>query len=367
VTSKPIRYFSLAASSALVLVLAPLSPLDNMIGMETVAFAKSKGDNGNKGNKGKSGGNREKSGPKSGNTKASGNSERPGKSADQRSGDSGSGNQSSSKKDKRTTASRSGHKQTVAYQAAESETAAPVPQLSKKRNLRAQLGGLNSLNRNINGLMNSSDPRMDGVREFILASVESERALEQVELAQITLGDAETALGDHLALLLSENGFEGGTLSDLESRLAELESAPLLEDDEGFQEWQQERDLLVATLELVRTDETLQGLLTEFSDSEALLAELETTAAQLGESASEENLIAALLLAANKNRVAQSGEEYLTPEILEWAQKVLGVGEYQGLIDDYAARTGDDAPLTLGSVVIEDIDAPTVELADSSI
>ena len=360
--SKPTRHFALVVSSALVLVLAPMSPLDNLFGVGTEAFAKSKGNNGNGNASNKGGGNSENKSSKSGNTKASGNSARANKSTNQ-----GSANSSPNKKNKHKSASSSPHNQSSLDQSTEGETVAPVPQLSPKRNLRAQLGGLNSLNRNINGLMNSSDPRMDGVRDFILASVENERAKEQVELAQIALGDVETALGDHLAQLLSDNGFEGDTLSQLQSRLTELESAPLLETDEGFEEWQQERDLLTATLEVIRTDETLQGLLTDFSDSEALLAELEATAAELGESVSEEQLIAALMLAANKNRIEQSGEDYVTPEILEWAQKVLGVGEYQGLIDDYAARTGNEALLTLGSVVIEDIDAPTVELADSSI
>ncbi len=39
-------------------------------------------------------------------------------------------------------------------------------------NIHAKLAGLNSLNRNINGLMNSSDPRMVEVRTFIQASAD---------------------------------------------------------------------------------------------------------------------------------------------------------------------------------------------------
>ena len=48
--------------------------------------------------------------------------------------------------------------------AAEDETGEKV---HGNGNIHAKLAGLNSLNRNINGLMNSSDPRMVDIRSFI--------------------------------------------------------------------------------------------------------------------------------------------------------------------------------------------------------
>ncbi|MDB5542382.1 MAG: hypothetical protein JWQ89_4109, partial [Devosia sp.] len=50
------------------------------------------------------------------------------------------------------------------------------------------------------------------------------------------------------------------------------------------------------------------------------------------------DLTEALLVAANDNRVAQYGDGYVTPELLEWAKSVLGTGDYEGTIDAYLNR-----------------------------
>jgi len=347
VTPKSLSRFALVMSTALVLVLTPVSPLDNLILGGTEAFAKSKGNSGNA-NKNKGGGNSQSSRSKSSKSSNSGNAGAGGNS----------GQGGSSSKNKHATTTQQTQVASPSDTDVEDDSVAPVPQVSPKRNLHAQLGGLNSLKRNINGMMNSSDPRMEGIREYILASAESEQAQLQAELAEAATADAGAALGDYLSQLLIDNGYEGSSLADLENRLAELEGAPLLDTDEGFEEWQAEVDKLTATLELLATDETLQGLQSDLSDAELLQAEIEAAAAELGEASSDESLIAALLLAANDNRIAESGDDYLTPELLEWARQVLGVGEYDGLIDDYAASTsGEEAPVDPDAIVEEDVAA----------
>ncbi len=48
-------------------------------------------------------------------------------------------------------------------------------------------------------------------------------------------------------------------------------------------------------------------------------------------------LVEALMVAANDNRVAQYGDGYVDADLLDWAKQQLGVGDYEGLIDDYIA------------------------------
>ena len=52
------------------------------------------------------------------------------------------------------------------------------------RNLSAELKGLNSLNRNINGLVNSSDPKMDGFRALLAGEEPTkEQLMTAIEVA----------------------------------------------------------------------------------------------------------------------------------------------------------------------------------------
>ena len=46
----------------------------------------------------------------------------------------------------------------------------------------------------------------------------------------------------------------------------------------------------------------------------------------------------ALMAAANKNRIAQYGDDYVDAAMLDWAKQKLGVGDYTGLIDAYASQ-----------------------------
>ena len=48
----------------------------------------------------------------------------------------------------------------------------------------------------------------------------------------------------------------------------------------------------------------------------------------------DEALEQALLDAANKNRVAQYGDDYVNDDVMDWTKDVLGVGDAVGKIDE---------------------------------
>jgi hypothetical protein len=195
---------------------------------------------------------------------------------------------------------------------------------AKERNLKAQLGGLNSLKRNINGLMNSSDPRMDGIREFIVASV----ALDAAEAESAAAIEAFLAAkGDYLDLLDELNLTPDTTPASLREQ---IDAIVIPEDDpatldviEGEAELAEKLALETALTEIEDS-----GLWTALVDaSDAAQAEAEDLA-KAQEAAGPEAFDDALLMAANKNR---RSEDYLTDDIRNWAGGIV-----DGLVEDYA-------------------------------
>lgn len=209
----------------------------------------------------------------------------------------------------------------------------------KIRNLNAQLGGLNSLKRNINGLMNSSDPRMAGIRAYVAAGA-------KLAQAEQTLASAKTALSAAQAAYLAEaqsfglNSYDGNTqaysdlsLNALAARLDTLNAA-LAADPQNAAISDEIARLGGAIDQLSQSEAYMQ-----LSTVQAEIAGAQDTVQGLQTATSDDALKQALLEAANQNRVAETGaENYLTPDILAWARQTLGVGEYQGLIDTYLAQ-----------------------------
>ena len=95
-----------------------------------------------------------------------------------------------------------------------------------KRSVNADLKGVNSLNRSLNGLMNSKDRKMDGFRAFVVASADYEEAKQELEDAQ----EAYTPLAQSYSDLLDPLGYTlPNTPSDwdaLKTNLDSLASAP---------------------------------------------------------------------------------------------------------------------------------------------
>lgn len=88
--------------------------------------------------------------------------------------------------------------------------------------------GLNSLRRNINGLMNSSDPKMDGFRSFVLANATLREATDLLALAQ---GEFDNAQSDYDGL-----GLTGIATDDLAALQIELDGIVEPDADTATQE-----------------------------------------------------------------------------------------------------------------------------------
>ena len=208
--------------------------------------------------------------------------------------------------------------------------------LGKEKNIHAVLAGLNSLNRNINGLMNSSDPRMEGLREYMEAYAGIADAEAALETAGTDLTNAQAAL-DALVSSYGLTSYDGSydysaaTLDDLSTRLDELNT--LLESDPDNADLQAEQQALSDALAGIAASQELADVATAqetYNGANATLSELM-------DATTDEALKAALMVAANEKRIEEYGDGYITPEMLDWAKQALGITE------DAAPETTDTA------------------------
>lgn len=220
--------------------------------------------------------------------------------------------------------------------ATEELTTTKAAKATKTKNLNAQLAGLNSLKRNVNGLMNSSDPRMEQIRGYIEASAALETATAALGDAEILLAQQQAAFETYLDSYVAGGlaaGFDAPVYDDpsletLSQRLGELDDAIAL--DPLDQAAIDERTALLAALEVINTSPEATAVSTQQGVVDGLVEEI----AGLEELTTEEALQAALLAAANKNRVAEAGEAaYLTPELMAWA-----TARIEALTDQYQAQ-----------------------------
>lgn len=200
----------------------------------------------------------------------------------------------------------------------------------KEKNFRAKLAGLNSLNRNYHAYLNSQAPRMASIQAFVMASAQLDIAAEELAAANSTVATAQVDFDS----LLSNTEitpydeavgiYDDPTLKELEDRLEHLNSVtPAPEDEEA--------------LEAEAT--ALEGLLESpeamaLADAEQAAADAQLAADKAALGTDDEALRQALLDAANENRVAQYGEDYVDDEMMDWAKDVLGVGDDFGKIDE---------------------------------
>ena len=70
------------------------------------------------------------------------------------------------------------------------------------------------------------------------------------------------------------------------------------------------------------------------TDAEVAAAAAQAEADEAALGTDDAALKAALLDAANKNRVEQYGDDYVDDEMMNWAKDVLGVGDDFGKIDE---------------------------------
>ena len=68
--------------------------------------------------------------------------------------------------------------------------------------------------------------------------------------------------------------------------------------------------------------------------SEGAVEDAEVAAEEASLGTDDEALREALLDAANENRVAEYGDDYVDDEMMDWAKQLLGVGDAYGKIDE---------------------------------
>lgn len=228
-----------------------------------------------------------------------------------------------------------------------------------KRSVNADLKGVNSLNRSLNGLMNSKDAKMDGFRAFIVASAEYEEAKDVLEAAQEAYTPLAQSYSDLLAPLgysLPNNPTDWDTLKgDLETIAASPEP---VEDDylvETEVEGEVEGEVEIV---LVLDEEAYNQAVTEWSnavgDANAALADYDATRAAWMDyavayndalakeaAASEDAMIAAIVDALNATGAGPVTADDVSDDMVAWVAARLGAGDdLEGLIDEYIATQG---------------------------
>ncbi len=222
-----------------------------------------------------------------------------------------------SKKPAEARFAKADRKSARAFELAALPETAPIPEVKvKEKNLTARLAGLNSLKRNYHAYLNSNAPRMASIRAFVMASANLDIANEELSAAQTEFDQAldEAALTPYDGAV---GVYDDPTLAVLEARLAELENATVAPED--LDAWEAEKTALESLLD---------------SEEAKDLAEAEDAAELAAIGTDDEALKQALLDAANKNRVAQYGDDYINDDVMNWAKSLLGVGDEVGKIDE---------------------------------
>ena len=202
-----------------------------------------------------------------------------------------------------------------------------APNAVKQRNFNAKLAGLNSLKRNINGLLNSQSPRMVLIREFVLSEAAYDSAQVDLETATGLLSGAQSAFAaavDGVTVATDygdASAYLDPTIAGLETRRAELEglvvSIDPMVDPVGA---------AAVGAELTALTDVLSSAGQELTDAETAAALAQEKAATAAAAIDDTALEAALIAAANKNRVAEYGvDSYVDAEMIGWARDVLGV------------------------------------------
>jgi hypothetical protein len=173
---------------------------------------------------------------------------------------------------------------------------------------------------------------MAAIRDFVMASAEFDLAQEDVAEATAALAEAQAdfaAAVNATALTPYDDAvgvYDDPTIESLTDRLADLNAAAATvapEDQAAF-------DAEIAAVEgLLDSAEAIAVV-----DAETSLTEAELAAETAAVGTDDEALKAALLDAANENRVAEFGDDYVDDEMMDWAKDLLGVGDAVGKIDE---------------------------------
>jgi hypothetical protein len=166
--------------------------------------------------------------------------------------------------------------------------------------------GLNSLRRNINGLMNSSDPKMAGFRNYLLAN----EALAGVQdLFDVAQGEFDQAKTNYDALELS-----GDTTADLAALQGELDGLVAPDPETATEEEINAYNAQVTTLTTAIA--TVQTYVTEEAELAIAAAEL----AEATKGTTEEDMLQAFVEAMHASGQTDFEIEDITDDMLEMFQ-----------------------------------------------
>ena len=191
-------------------------------------------------------------------------------------------------------------------------TGKPEGKGKSQGNPASAMKSLNSLKRNINGLMNSSDPKMEGFRSYLLAN----EALQDAEaLLAIAQGEFDAAEAAYDALDLS--GHPGVDLAALQTTLDGLVAPdPETATEEEIAAYNQQVEDLTAAMETIETYQT------EYKElDDAMAAVIEASAGT-----TEDDLLQAFVEGMHASGQTDFTVDDITDEML---------AQFQSHIDNY--------------------------------
>jgi hypothetical protein len=211
----------------------------------------------------------------------------------------------------------------------------------------SELKSMNSLQRDLNGVMNSKDPKMEPFREYIRASAERETAMQSLIDAEKALTESSEAYAGY-ADKLGLNPDPELAQEQLTARAEELAASEPDPDTPEWDAWNADmQEVLDAqkALDKVATDTELRN------DSELALtdATLATNGTALRQA------IADSYSATGQGPMTEAD---VSPEVEAWVSQQLGVGDDDGLIDEYMARSG------ISPAEVEEIDTDEPEIGE---
>lgn len=232
-------------------------------------------------------------------------------------------------------------------------TQASAVAVPKKKPLQAELKGLNSLNRNVNGFLNGNDKKLNPLRDFVMASA-------GVAALQTNLADANEQLAlsqETLDGIVAELGLTGTDTETQREELTALESALLADepalDAENRAAWEEELAAVQSGLDAVdQVDADREAV--EFAETEVADAEGATSDEALREAIAES-------MSATGNRTVAA--EDVSDEVFDFVSDKLGVGDAEGYIDVVVER---EANASEDDDVLEPIEVldPETEVED---
>ncbi|SLN47340.1 hypothetical protein PSM7751_02217 [Pseudooceanicola marinus] len=183
-----------------------------------------------------------------------------------------------------------------------------------RRPLAASLKSLNSLKRNMNGIVNSADPKMEPAREYLAAVAAHDEAVEALEDAQEVYAESY----DVLATAVEDLGITGAPetwAEEIEDLRTELEAGPVAEGEAGYEDYQ----------ETLADLETAEAALDQALADKAVLDAAEATELETAAASGDEALREALAAAYNSTGNGTMTPDEVTDEMLDFAKRELGV------------------------------------------